>query len=389
MNIKFFFLLSAFFIASIFIIIFANQVNAQQSKSPLGGGGIGPCPPIGDVNNDGYVNDSDADAVLKIVAKLDPYKNPTKDQLKRANVDTRNNAVTSVDALMIKRYIAGLDNTFRACPTPRVRIIYPNGGNTQLFRAGQTLRITWEAANVVSCSVGYKIFANNWELATVDLNKGYYDWTIDLSDHDFLIENQPVKIMMACQKDLGGDAGVIDESDNFFTVAIPNLTRDFKLLFTTKTYYDGNLGGLSGADSKCQQSAESAGLGGLSWKAWLSDNSTSAGSRLNHNNFYRNLFGSGPSWSDLTDGGYNMSMVDIDEFGNSMADTPSDVWTNTSAIDGAIDSRNQSCNNWASNSKSFLGAVGDYMSAVNPRWTSNPDYLLPCDSKAKLYCFEQ
>lgn len=97
--------------------IYKNPFN-NPSPPPMPISKLSPCPPIGDVDNDGYVTNIDALAVLKIVAKLDPYKNPTEDQLRRANVDTRNNNVTSVDSLIIKRYLGGLETTFRACAQP-------------------------------------------------------------------------------------------------------------------------------------------------------------------------------------------------------------------------------------------------------------------------------
>lgn len=84
-----------------------GHVSLKVNTLPEGAK-LSPCPPIGDVDQDGYVTNSDTRAVLNIVAKLDPYKNPTADQLTRANVDTRNNNVTSVDSLMIKYIWAGL-----------------------------------------------------------------------------------------------------------------------------------------------------------------------------------------------------------------------------------------------------------------------------------------
>src|SRR5262249_60557677 len=61
-------------------------------------------------------------------------------------------------------------------------------------------------------------------------------------------------------------------------VAIP---PSGKLVFVSSTTYTGNLGGLSGADAKCQSLATSAGHAGT-FKAWLSDDVTDAKSRLTH-----------------------------------------------------------------------------------------------------------
>lgn len=53
----------------------------------------------------------------------------------------------------------------------------------------------------------------------------------------------------------------------------------YKYVFGTSIGYNGNLGGLSGADTKCATHASSAGLTG-SWKAWLSDEATNAIDRI-------------------------------------------------------------------------------------------------------------
>jgi Protein of unknown function (DUF1554) len=50
-------------------------------------------------------------------------------------------------------------------------------------------------------------------------------------------------------------------------------------VFVTSQGFNGNLGGLAGADTKCQALADTAGLGGT-YKAWLSDSTTDARNRL-------------------------------------------------------------------------------------------------------------
>ena len=47
----------------------------------------------------------------------------------------------------------------------------------------------------------------------------------------------------------------------------------------TSSSWNGNLGGLSGADAKCQQAANATGLGGT-WVAWLSDSTHNAKDRI-------------------------------------------------------------------------------------------------------------
>lgn len=163
-----------------------------------------------------------------------------------------------------------------------------------------------------------------------------------------------------------------------------------KRAFITSTTYYGNLGGLSGADAKCQEKANAANLGG-SWKAWLSDNSTSAASRLNHySGPYKRVDGItvANNWDDLTDGSLQ-DKINITELNK-----PSSwnlVWTNTK-IDGSIFSTNfnQTCNNFTSLNYYNKAAGTGFAGVTDNRWTNNannPPY--GCDAPGSLYCFEQ
>src|SRR5258706_2338843 len=50
-------------------------------------------------------------------------------------------------------------------------------------------------------------------------------------------------------------------------------------VFLTSTMYDGDLGGVRGADAQCMARANAAGLGGA-WRAWLSDSITPASAHI-------------------------------------------------------------------------------------------------------------
>src|SRR3990167_4820916 len=81
-----------------------------------------------------------------------------------------------------------------------------------------------------------------------------------------------------------------------------NNRYDYYRVFITNESYNGNLGGLIGADEICTRSAHLAGLGGK-WKAWLSDSQVSASERLHHSKIpYRLLNGKlvARNWRDLT-----------------------------------------------------------------------------------------
>ena len=187
----------------------------------------------------------------------------------------------------------------------------------------------------------------------------------------------------------------------------PNPTTDYKRVFLTPTRYNGNLGGLSGADQKCQVAANTANWGGV-WKAWLSDGTTSAADRLSHfSGRYvkpaNTISGTGVgivvanSWNDLVTIGVRSA---IDGYpGGGFNSNGTAVWTNTntdgyrlgSNIGGA-----SHCNNWTSSSSNNEGSTG-LAWGLNPQWTRNTynptqntdSFHWPCNSTIPLYCFEQ
>ena len=170
----------------------------------------------------------------------------------------------------------------------------------------------------------------------------------------------------------------------------PNMSA--KRVFVSATQYDGNLGGLAGADSKCQLAADSKSLGGR-WKAWLSDGTSSALERV---------AGSGP-W------------VQTDRFSVAFANRaalqtlPSEAifededsaiaplnrrygiqsWTNT-ATGGSAKSLSPSfdCADWTMNSSqdSSVGGTGGPLEGGN-QWTDAG--TAPCAQANSLICFEQ
>ena len=163
-------------------------------------------------------------------------------------------------------------------------------------------------------------------------------------------------------------------------------TIEFKTVFLTSTSFNGNLGGLEGADAKCNDLAAEAGLPG-SYKAWLSDSSTSVSQRFSHTGPYILVDGTpvADSWSDLTDG-YIINRISRDEK-NAPYASEQLVWTNT-LPDGQkkYDLNAYNCNNWMSSS-SYYGGVGS-TSYSHFYWT-NRNYTNGCYNPRKLYCFEQ
>ncbi|MBI2543103.1 MAG: hypothetical protein HYW24_02880 [Candidatus Aenigmarchaeota archaeon] len=161
------------------------------------------------------------------------------------------------------------------------------------------------------------------------------------------------------------------------------VTTTYKRVFITSTGYNGTLGGLSGADQKCQSLANAANLGGT-WKAWLSDRTTAATSRLTHfNNPYKLLDGKkiADSWNDLTDGSI-ANAINLDE--KTATQTNKLVWTSTS-FNGSIPySPTNRCEDWTLNSA--FGDVGSN-SRTDSGWTNQG--MHECTNINHLYCFEQ
>lgn len=154
--------------------------------------------------------------------------------------------------------------------------------------------------------------------------------------------------------------------------------------FLTKTFYDGNLGGIAGADAKCQAAADaspSASIKGKRFMAWLSDGTTTPAGRFPHGTLeYDRTDGVTVvfSWTDLTDGtlGYPLNM---DEDGNNSATMY--IWTGV-APNGTAGAND--CGHWSTGT-SGTGGVG-VIGRTDGTWTQ--DSPIACTTKAALYCFE-
>ncbi len=172
----------------------------------------------------------------------------------------------------------------------------------------------------------------------------------------------------------------------------------------TSEAFDANLGGLNGADGKCAAAATAGGLTGV-FKAWLSDGTTDAASRLAHSSDpYQLPTGTlvAANWAALTSGTLAHA-IDETEFGaatppvtgtvNSLCGgvTNQGVWTFTQT-DGSRQSGSP-CGDWTDNAAaSSPGSLtGGIYSATNPQWTDtcSTSAVGACADKAQLYCLEQ
>lgn len=186
------------------------------------------------------------------------------------------------------------------------------------------------------------------------------------------------------------------------TICAENKCVKPKTVFVTSTLYDGNLGGLPGADAKCQERAKAAELDG-DFKAWLSDSNTSAASRLSHSNVpYVLVDGTiiAKDWSAWASGDH-LAPIRRTEFGQwpaSVASPPgcarSIVWTNTNE-DGTIAAKERSCSDWTDGTSSPNPAKGGQEAVWGRadddyKWSSQcKSNYAGCNGKFPLFCVEQ
>jgi cysteine-rich repeat protein len=166
------------------------------------------------------------------------------------------------------------------------------------------------------------------------------------------------------------DDGNMNNADTCSNACKAQLT---KFVFVTSITYTGNLGGLDGADAKCNARAMVAGIGGT-YRAWLSDMTGSPSTRMSKaGGPYRLVNGTvvANNWADLTDGNL-ITAINLTELGTlppqptfcGPGNTP--VWTNTTTL-GTLNQVGQSCGTW--NGTDTQVQWGRAQSA-NSQWTS-------------------
>ena len=147
-------------------------------------------------------------------------------------------------------------------------------------------------------------------------------------------------------------------------------------VFVTSEAFDGNLGGLSGADNaSCGLAARG------NWKAWLSDEDTDARDRIPDGEYL--LLDGTPianNKADLTDGAL-LHAINLDE--NLEPVSGEGVWTGTDS-DGTRSGEGEYCAFWSSGSGGDEGQIGgvDYTSEF---WTNDGEDA--CSNDRRLYCF--
>jgi hypothetical protein len=149
----------------------------------------------------------------------------------------------------------------------------------------------------------------------------------------------------------------------------------------------GKLGGVAAVDTFCQMAADAKRLGGT-WRAWISDTTTSPSTRFTRATVpYRLLDGSAiaANWTVLA-GGTLQHAINIHEDGTSPPPAAVyEVWTGTNP-NGTYSGH--ACANWTNDTN--MAPTGDVgvTSVANSGWTNI--YQQFCDRTTNhVYCFEQ
>lgn len=156
---------------------------------------------------------------------------------------------------------------------------------------------------------------------------------------------------------------------------------------TSTTFAQHAYGGISAFDANCQALASASGLAGT-YKAWISDNTTSPSIRFEHSTVpyvLPNGVTIANNWTDLTDGTIQ-SAINLNEFGLPYG-AISGVASNTNT-DGTVYDSGNHCGN-------FNGGapfVNDSTMRGDPRRTDSGWTVFNsavCSASSRGYCFEQ
>jgi hypothetical protein len=158
-----------------------------------------------------------------------------------------------------------------------------------------------------------------------------------------------------------------------------------RLVFVTSALYNGNLGGIAGADAKCMTRAAAAGLPGT-FRAWISTTTTSPSATFTHYTLpYKLVDGTtiANNWADLTDGTL-LARINKTETGAPVSNE-SAVWTNTKA-NGSQEGGTYDCSGWTTTSgQGYTGVTEE----ADSNWTSWVYGQYACSVTIPLYCFQQ
>ena len=164
-----------------------------------------------------------------------------------------------------------------------------------------------------------------------------------------------------------------------------------KTVFVTSVSFNGNLGGLTGADDKCQAQADGPAsvVPSGTYLAWLSDGTDSPATRFTKSAHpYMLPDGSkiAEDFTDLTDGSI-LHPIDIDTTGEPVGSKR--FWTGTNADGTKFSSRTSvACAGWTADPLANFYGVAGRTHLSSGLWSSKGRPYL-CTRTYRLACFQQ
>ncbi len=161
-----------------------------------------------------------------------------------------------------------------------------------------------------------------------------------------------------------------------------------KTVFVTRAKFDSNLGGLTGADDKCQAEANDPAsiVPSGTYLAWLSDGTDSPDTRFTKSSHpYMLPDGTmiAENFADLTDGSI-LHIINIAPTGKPLGSQ--EFWTGTDA-DGTTLQHLVTCNSWAGDT--WPGNHGMAGSTIQKSTLWSNRVPVPCRESRRLACFQQ
>jgi hypothetical protein len=172
------------------------------------------------------------------------------------------------------------------------------------------------------------------------------------------------------------------------TIAVEAADSNGKTVFVTKASFKSNLGGLAGADAKCQAEADDPAsiVPPGTYLPWLSDGQDSPDARFTKSSHpYVRPDGTkiAENYTDLTDGSI-LNTISIDATGQ--AGVYDQYWTGTDANGTSLKNKN-TCNAWESTPPIPVYGMTGHTTKKTTSWSSYRGYY--CRRAYRLVCFQQ
>jgi hypothetical protein len=177
----------------------------------------------------------------------------------------------------------------------------------------------------------------------------------------------------------------------FTTIAVEAADSNEKTVFVTKASFKSNMGGLAGADAKCQAEADDPAsiVPSGTYLPWLSDGQNSPDTRFTKSSHpYVRPDGTkiAENYTDLTNGSI-LNTISIDATGQAVGHQQ--FWTGTKA-DGTTTKKNNTCAAWGVDPPSYVFGMIGHTANKTTSWSSYRGY--PCSRASSTYrlaCFQQ